>query len=42
MWSFVDFLVDEARKGEYAECLLFYGGAAAFVFCVFFLRFMFG
>ena len=25
MWSFVDFLVDEARRGECAECLLFCG-----------------
>ena len=42
MWSLIDFLVEEARKQEMAEHLLFHAGAAAFVLLIFFLRIIFG
>ena len=42
MWSFIDFLIAETRKEGVVEQFLFYVAAAAFVFFVFFLRFMVG
>ena len=42
MWSFIDFLLTEAREGEVRELFLFYGGAVGLVFLFFFVWFMFG
>ena len=42
MWSFIDFLLTEAREREVRELFLFYGGVVGLVFLFFFLLFMLG
>ena len=42
VWSFIDFLIAEAREGAFGEMLVFYTSAVVLIFLMFFLRFMLG